>query len=218
MNILYDAFYFIVCYLIGSIPSGLIIGKIFKNVDIRRHGSGNLGGTNAIRVLGKPLGILVGLMDVMKGGVVILIAKHLFQSASDIPAVIFGITAVIGHVFPIFAKFRGGKAVATSGGVLLFSSLPIFFIGLATFIITLILTKYVSLSSTMVAVVIFVVSIISFIFRHEPFFQSFNSNEYLVITIFVFLSFVVWRHIPNYKRLLSGTERKVFQKKKNVVI
>lgn len=212
MNIFNELIYFIICYLIGSIPSGLVIGKLSKNVDIRNHGSGNLGGTNAIRVLGKPLGTLVVFIDVMKGVTSGFLAFYVFQT--DIPTIIFGITAVIGHVFPIFAKFRGGKAVATSGGVLIFSSPIIFFAGLATFIITLVTTKYVSLSSTIAAIMIFISSVISYIYRDEPFFKYFYSNIYLVITITVFLLFILWRHIPNYKRLLSKTERKVGENNK----
>jgi len=208
MNIFNEASYFIICYLIGSIPSGLIIGKLFKNIDIREHGSGNLGGTNAIRVLGKTLGLIVAFMDLMKGGVAILLAQYVFRT--EIPTILlFGIAAVIGHMFPIFAKFRGGKAVATSGGVLLFASLPIFLTGISTFFISLVLTKYVSLSSTIVAMMIFISAVIAFIFKSEPFFVPFKSDIYLVITNFILFSFVIWRHIPNYKRLLSGTESKV---------
>ncbi len=216
MYILYNTLFFIISYLIGSIPSGLIIGKLFKNIDIRNHGSGNLGGTNAVRVLGKQLGSFVGAMDVLKGGAVILLANHLFPIIFDssIPAIIFGITAVIGHVFPIFAKFRGGKAVATSGGVILFTSPPIFIIGIITFIITILLSKYVSLASTAVAIVIFIISIIAHIFSDNPFFKPFNSDISLIITIFVLMTFVIWRHIPNYKRLINGNERKVGQKYK----
>lgn len=207
-----EALSLIICYLIGSIPSGLIIGKLFKNVDIRNYGSGNLGGTNAIRVLGKPLGILVAFMDLMKGGVCILLAKYSFET--HIPEIIYGIAAVIGHVFPIFANFRGGKAVATSGGVILFTSPPIFAIGLITFLIVLAITRYVSVASTAVAFMILTSTIIAYIYQKEPFFQPFNVNNlYFVITIVVLFTFVIWRHIPNYKRLIKGTENKVGQKK-----
>ncbi|MDF2699249.1 MAG: glycerol-3-phosphate acyltransferase [Haloplasmataceae bacterium] len=206
-----NIFYLIICYLIGSIPSGLIIGKSFKNIDIREFGSGNLGGTNAIRVLGKKLGGLVAIMDVLKGGICVLLANKVFNT-NDIPAIFFGLMAVIGHVIPIFAGFRGGKAVATSGGVLLFSSWPIFLIGIITFIITLKITKYVSVSSTFVAFVIFITTLIAY-FNPNLFFKYFNVDEFMVITIFILMMFIILRHIPNYKRLLKGNERKIGQKK-----
>lgn len=204
--------YFIICYLLGSIPSGLIIGKWVKNVDIREYGSGNLGGTNAIRVLGKTLGSVVAIMDVLKGGLSVLLAQIVFQT--DIQPIIFGIAAVLGHIFPLFAKFRGGKAVATSGGVILFASPPIFLIAITTFVITLLISKYVSLSSTLVSFIIFIASVIAYHYNNIPFFKQFNSDESLVITIFVLFLFIVIRHIPNYKRLIRGTERKVGIKKK----
>ncbi|QVK19242.1 glycerol-3-phosphate 1-O-acyltransferase PlsY [Mycoplasmatota bacterium] len=207
LNIYNELIYLLICYLIGSIPSGLIVGKLSRNVDIRNHGSGNLGGTNAIRVLGKTLGGIVVLLDVMKGVTSVFLAYYIFQT--DIPTIMFGITAVVGHVFPIFAKFRGGKAVATSAGVLIFSSPIILFIGLAAFIITLVISRYVSLSSTLAAIIIFLSSIISYIYQDEPFFKYFYSDIYLVITIGIFLLFILWRHIPNYKRLFNKTERRI---------
>lgn len=214
MNYFYDSILFIVCYLLGSIPSGLIIGKTFKNIDIRDHGSGNLGATNAIRTLGKKLGTTVAIMDVLKGAIAMLIAHHLFRDLIHLPEILFGITAVIGHIFPIFANFRGGKAVATSGGVLLVSSWPIFVIGITTFIITLLITRFVSLASTVVAIVISIAAVFAYIYSDLPFFKYFNSQDiWLVVTIFAFLTFVVIRHIPNYKRLLKGIERKIGRRK-----
>ncbi len=219
LNILYEAIYLIICYLIGSIPSGLIVGKLFKKIDIRNHGSGNLGATNAVRVLGKPLGTLVGFMDVMKGGAAILLAQNVFESNSfydtHIPVIIFGVVAVLGHIYPIFAQFRGGKAVATSGGVILFSAYPIFIIGVITFIIALLLTKYVSLASTIVATTIFISSVIGYFYRDELNLKNIDYDIYFVITISILFLFVILRHIPNYKRLLKGTERKIGQKKTN---
>ena len=113
----------ILSYLLGSIPFALIIGKIGYRVDVREHGSGNLGTTNTFRVLGKKAGILVLLGDMGKGFIAALLPL-LF--GSEMSLLLAGIPAVVGHSYPIFAKFKGGKSVATSGGVLL-ASFPWFF-------------------------------------------------------------------------------------------
>jgi acyl phosphate:glycerol-3-phosphate acyltransferase len=204
--------YFFICYLLGSIPSGLIIGKLFKNIDIREHGSGNLGGTNAIRVLGKKLGTIVTIMDILKGGVAVLLARVAFET--NIDPIVFGLVAIIGHIFPIFAKFRGGKAVATSGGILLFYNPFIFLIGFASFIISLKVTKMVSISSTLAAIMSLVATIF---FNVHPYFKElwfdgkFNLSFFLVVLAAVV--FIIYRHIPNYKRVLNGTESKIGQNK-----
>ncbi len=213
LDFVYEAIYIIICYFIGSIPSGLIVGKIFRNKDIRNYGSGNLGSTNAARVLGITLGIIVGLMDLMKGGSAILLAENVFNT--DIPPVYFGIAAVIGHVFPIFARFKGGKAVATSGGVILFTSLPIFCIGLITFIVVVITTRVVSIASTAVAFMIFLSALIAY-FVGEPLMSTLAVNLHFLITMSVLFSFVILRHIPNYKRLLLGKENMVGNNKHGI--
>ena len=190
------AIYIIICYFIGSIPSGLIVGKIFHNKDIRNYGSGNLGSTNAARVLGITLGIIVGLMDLMKGGSAILLAENVFNT-------------------PIFARFKGGKAVATSGGVILFTSLPIFCIGLITFIVVVITTRVVSIASTAVAFMIFLSALIAY-FVGEPLMSTLAVNLHFLITMSVLFSFVILRHIPNYKRLLLGKENMVGNNKHGI--
>lgn len=208
-----DLLYVLLSYLIGSIPSGLIIGKLFKQTDIRKHGSGNLGATNAIRVLGPKLGSVVLLMDVLKGGIPILLAKqNIFQSNFD--PMVFGIFAVIGHVYPIFAGFRGGKAVATSGGVILFYQPLIFILGIAAFLITLLLSRIVSISSTVAASVVLTLTLLFNIHPglREKYFDG-EFNIIFVLSIFVLFSFIIIRHIPNYRRLLKGTEGKVGQKR-----
>src|SRR5690625_4805861 len=105
----------VIAYLLGSIPSALIVGKIGYQIDIREKGSGNLGATNAFRVLGKKAGTIVVLSDILKGTLATLLP--LFMDA-DVPRLLIGIFAVLGHTYPVFARFRGGKAVATSGGVI----------------------------------------------------------------------------------------------------
>ena len=130
----------IVAYLLGSIPSALIVGKLGYNIDIREHGSGNLGGTNTFRVLGIKAGIIVTLADILKGTLATLIP--LFFDADVYPLAI-GIFAVIGHTYPIFARFKGGKAVATSGGIVLGVNPILFVVMILTFLLTLKISKLV---------------------------------------------------------------------------
>ena len=107
----------ILAYLLGSIPSGLWIGKVFFHINLREHGSGNTGTTNTFRILGKKAGIIVFAIDFLKGTLAVLLPT--FFGIQGISPMVFGLLAVLGHTFPIFAGFKGGKAVATSAGVLL---------------------------------------------------------------------------------------------------
>lgn len=183
----------LVAYLLGSIPSGLIVGKAFYGIDIRDHGSGNLGGTNTFRTLGKKAGIIVTLADISKGTIAVLLAATL---TPEIHELIAGVFAVIGHMFPIFAKFRGGKAVATSAGVLLGYAPFIFLLLLIVFLGSLKWTKFVSLSSIIAAVLAFIVSL-------------FTGDIPLIIVIGILAIFVVYRHRANIQRIRSGTEPKI---------
>ncbi|MDQ7193492.1 glycerol-3-phosphate 1-O-acyltransferase PlsY, partial [Staphylococcus felis] len=139
----------IISYLIGSIPSGVLIGKIFFNIDIREHGSGNTGATNSFRVLGKPAGFVVTFLDIFKGFIVVFLPM-LFHI--EMHGLLIGIFAIIGHVYPIYLKFKGGKAVATSAGVLLGVNPLLFLILITIFFVILYLSKYVSLSSIIAAI------------------------------------------------------------------
>ena len=185
----------ILAYLLGSIPSGLIIGKVFYKTDIREHGSGNLGGTNTFRTLGVKAGLAVTLADILKGTLAAYL-PHIFHL--DLNELIFGIFAIIGHTYPIFAGFRGGKAVATSGGVLLCYAPFLFLTVLVVFFISLFITKYVSLSS-MIAGVFAVIYAIFLMDRDIP----------LIIVVLFMASFVVYRHRANIKRIINKTEPKV---------
>jgi len=198
--------FILIAYLIGSFPSGLIIGKGFYNIDIREHGSGNLGGSNAMRVLGKKGGLVVYILDILKGGIVVLIAMN-FQS--EIHPLIVAIFALVGHVYPIFARFKGGKAVATSAGIVLFYA-PILFLTLAViFFGSLAIWKMISLSSVLS-------SIATFIFAWINPFGTENFEGIVPRVIFtLFMVVIVLRHIPNFKRIIAGTEPKVGQKKKS---
>ncbi|GLY12137.1 glycerol-3-phosphate 1-O-acyltransferase PlsY [Bacillus badius] len=187
------AFIILLAYLLGSIPSGLIIGKSFFGIDIREHGSGNLGATNSFRTLGVKAGIAVTLADILKGTAATLLPL-LFGSGLD--PLIPGVAAVIGHMFPVFAGFRGGKAVATSGGVLLGVQPVMFLVIFLSFFLSLYLTKYVSLSSIIVAVVALTYAIIL-------------QNTPLILVVGILAFFVIYRHRANIVRIKNKTEPKI---------
>jgi glycerol-3-phosphate acyltransferase PlsY len=189
-----NALILIASYLLGSIPFALIVGKWGYGIDIRKHGSGNLGGTNTFRTLGKKAGFIVSAADVLKGT---LAAALPFLLQSDMHPLVAGIPAVIGHCYPIFAKFRGGKAVATSGGVLLFHEPVIFLILVAVFFLTLYLTKYVSLSSMVAGVFSVIFSVIL------------TDDKLTVILMAGFALFLFYRHRANIVRIYKKTEPKV---------
>ncbi|GEN87454.1 glycerol-3-phosphate 1-O-acyltransferase PlsY [Oceanobacillus sp. FSL W8-0428] len=183
----------IIAYLLGSIPFALIIGKIGYKIDVREHGSGNLGATNAFRVLGIKAGSIVIIGDILKGTAAVLLPQ-LFDA--NVYPLIIGIIAVLGHTYPIFAKFKGGKAVATSGGMILGINPFLFIIMIATFLLSLYLSKYVSLSSMIAGIVAFFASL-------------FFNDIGLTIVIFLLTAFVTYRHWANIKRIKNGTEPKI---------
>lgn len=183
----------ILAYLIGSIPSGLIVGKLAKGIDIREHGSGNLGATNAFRTLGVKAGSIVIAGDILKGTLATALP---FLMHVDIHPLLAGVFAVLGHVFPVFAKFKGGKAVATSGGVLLFYAPLLFITMVAVFFIFLYLTKFVSLSSMLTGI-------------YTVIYSFFVHDTYLLIVVTLLTIFVIYRHRANIKRIINKTEPKV---------
>ena len=184
----------IAAYLLGSFPSALVIGKTFYQKDIRQYGSGNLGSTNAFRVLGKKGGTIVFILDVLKGGLAVLAAMYL---GATIHPLIISMFALIGHIYPIFANFKGGKAVATSAGIILFYS-PLLFITLfIIFVISLKIWKMVSLSSTIISIAAVLI----------VWFGHYDLTAKIMFTLFA--AMIIIKHIPNYKRILNGTETKV---------
>ncbi|MFE8699320.1 glycerol-3-phosphate 1-O-acyltransferase PlsY [Cytobacillus sp. FJAT-54145] len=185
----------ILAYLLGSIPSGLIIGKTFYGVDIREHGSGNLGGTNTFRTLGVKAGLIVSIADILKGTLATALPLG-FLFDSELHPLIAGVFAVIGHMYPIFASFRGGKAVATSGGVLLMYEPLMFLVMLIIFFICLYITKYVSLSSILGGIAAFIYALI-------------DGDVPLIIVVSILVIFVIYRHRANIKRILNKTEPKI---------
>lgn len=193
----------IVAYLLGSIPSGVWIGKMFFHKDIRKFGSGNTGTTNTFRVLGKKAGIVVLLMDILKGTLATCL-PYLF--GLSINPLLFGVCAVLGHTFPIFAGFKGGKAVATSAGMLLGYN-PVFFLySVIIFIIVLYITSMVSLSSMISATLI---TMSTFFLPYIapsilPQFDWLLSLIAVALTTFIFV-----RHRENIGRIKNGTENRV---------
>lgn len=186
----------LLAYVIGSIPSGLWIGKIFYKKDIREFGSGNLGATNSFRVLGIKAGSIVTVMDILKGTAATLL-PFFFQLHVDHHFwLLTGAFAIIGHSFPLFAGFRGGKAVATSAGVILAYAPLLFVAALIIFLLTLKISKYVSLSSMIAALAALLISL-------------FMGDWILIILIACITLFVVWRHRANITRIRNGEEPKI---------
>ncbi len=186
-------------YLFGSIPWALVIGKVFYKTDVRKQGSGNLGGSNAGRVLGAKAGLAVTIMDGLKGLITVVLCELFLPSAS----ILAGVATCVGHCFPIFANFKGGKAVATAFGYIIAISviqaqwLWMAVIPLVIFFTMLKITKIVSISSiTMIAL-----SCVSSF--------ALNGFSQVTISIFVLWLFIVYRHRGNLQRLVKGEEKKI---------
>ncbi|EJU1511189.1 glycerol-3-phosphate 1-O-acyltransferase PlsY [Listeria monocytogenes] len=186
----------LLAYVVGSIPSGLWIGKIFYKKDIRDFGSGNLGATNSFRVLGIKAGSIVTVMDILKGTVATLLPFFFQLNVDHHFWLLTGAFAIIGHSFPLFAGFRGGKAVATSAGVILAYAPLLFVAALVVFLVTLKLSKYVSLSSMIGALAALIISL-------------FMGDWILIILVACIALFVIWRHRANITRIRNGEEPKI---------
>ncbi|NPD45007.1 glycerol-3-phosphate 1-O-acyltransferase PlsY [Lentimicrobium sp. L6] len=198
----------IISYLLGSIPTSVWVGKWFYKTDVREHGSGNAGATNTIRVLGYYAGIPVLLFDMAKAwfpvwAVVNLLVWHNLTFDLVYIQIGFGLAAVLGHVFPIYIGFKGGKGVATLAGMALGLFPLAFLFSLFTFVLVIAITRYVSLGSMLAAVVFPLVLI----------FIS-DQQSFPLIALGVFASiFIIFTHRVNLKKLLNGTENKFGAKK-----
>ncbi len=187
------------CYLLGSVPFGLVLSKIFYNTDLRNIGSGNIGATNAARVGGMKLGIATFLFDGLKGLVAGLIGLYLFNHS--IAALFCGI-AFFGHLFPIFLKFKGGKGISVVVFSLFLLNYIIGFIFITTWLIVFLFTKYSSLSAILAIIVT------NFcIYTLAIYFDNQISLSLLCFTTVV-TCLVILKHIPNIQRLILGTEHK----------
>jgi len=220
-NIILAILFIIISYLIGSIPFGIIVGKGLCKIDIREHGSKNIGSTNAIRVLGKKVGFLVFFLDVFKGMIMIIIARILhsynilFEDAIitnnlHVDYLLIGVAAIIGHSFSIFLDFKGGKAVATSLGVISIICPIASLLCLIAFILTLFISGYVSLASTFATITVTVTMWVFYFFgvKETSFLTYFISKQSLAACLVVstMALLIIIKHRKNYIRLIKGTE------------
>ncbi len=189
----------IISYLIGSFSSAYVLGKLIKKADIRTYGSGNAGATNALRVFGKRIGAMVFILDVLKGILAAYIGGKLIGYDGRL---LGGFFAVVGHMWPIFLKFKGGKGIATSFGMLLSIHWPTAIITLIGFIIVLLVSKYVSLASIFSCVAApIVIALVT-----EPF-----DRKFFIATLIIAIISII-KHRSNIVRLLNGQEYKIGEK------
>ena len=200
MTVITVAILIALSYVIGSIPFGLLISKA-KGVDIRKQGSGNIGATNVLRCLGKPLGISCFVLDALKG----YLPAALFPLIGKVDptfGILFGTAAILGHNFPIFLNFKGGKGVATSAGVLLGVAPLAVAIGLLAWILVFKISGYVSLGSIIAALVVIATG------------WTAGYGPVIATALTLLGALTVWRHRENIKRLAAGTENKFRRKSK----
>lgn len=186
---------FLAAYLVGSIPNAIIVGKLWKGIDVRQHGSGNIGATNVFRVLGAGPGAVVLFLDALKGVIGVYFGMLWLHTGWGL--VFGGIVAIIGHNWPVWLKFKGGRGVATGLGVITMLVPKITLIVLSVFILVVYFTKYVSLGSIVAAVLVPLLML--------------GFGEQLPILVFGIVGsiFILIRHRANIGRLLNGTELKI---------
>ena len=189
-------------YLFGSFPSGYLAGRITKGVDIRSLGSGSTGATNVLRHIGKRAAIAVFLIDVFKGVLSILLAKYFLLN--DSWQVAIGLSTLIGHIWPVWLNWRGGKAVATGLGIFLGLSLQVGLATLGIFFLMIALFRIVSLASISAALTLPLIMFLSFQ-------ESSVSIPYLIVSLLA-MTLVIWRHRENIARLIKGKEPKIGQR------
>lgn len=200
---LWNAVILLSAYLIGSIPNAVWIGKVFFNTDVREHGSKNAGSTNTIRILGYKAGIPVLLLDILKG---FFAVKLIYFTFYYIPAtgeyinfqLLLGLAVIIGHIFPVFANFRGGKGVATLIGVIMAIDPISTLICIGVFMVTLLITKYVSLSSMIAGLSFHVLVMVVF---------NTTTSSLVIFSLIVFV-LLLFTHQKNIERLVRNEESK----------
>lgn len=202
-------------YLLGSVNFSIILSRMRYQDDIRRHGSGNAGMTNTLRTYGKLSAVLVLLGDAAKGFLAGWIGWEL---GGPVTMYLAGLLAVMGHMFPVFFGFRGGKGVATAAGFILYSSLPVFLLLAVVFLAVVFLSRYVSLGSVTVAALY--PFLIVFMNLRPSWWQEVGwvtllrpSLWVILLCAFLMAALVLWAHRSNIRRLLAGTENKLGQKK-----
>jgi acyl phosphate:glycerol-3-phosphate acyltransferase len=191
-------------YLIGSLPSGYIVGRI-NGVDLRKVGSGNIGATNALRVLGKKWGYLVFAADILKGALSVALAdifsRQIAPDHVTMAKILAAIFVVLGHNFPVWLGFKGGKGIATSAGIMI-AMFPIwvFLCALVIWVSSFQLTRYVSVASILAAISLSVSTLVLALLG--------KCDWLLVAVAFAMTTLAVWRHKSNIERLIAGTEKK----------
>jgi glycerol-3-phosphate acyltransferase PlsY len=197
----------LIAYLLGSIPFSVWIGKVFYGVDVREHGSGNAGATNTLRVLGKKTGFIVLFLDSLKGFLAANVVRVLALDESYLLnyQMLFGMMAVLGHIYPIFAGFKGGKGIATLLGIVIAMSWKVSLVCMLCFVLIVWITRFISVGSMLTCIL-------------SPLFVFvIHGNEMVFIYFCIGIALmVVYTHRSNIKRLLSGTENKfTFKPKTN---
>ena len=205
MPLLYLLVSMFTAYLMGSIPTSLIIARSIKGIDIREHGSGNIGATNLMRVMGKGPGGVALALDILKGMLPVVVLQRFFYTdglhiSLALFNVLMGLCAVCGHIWTIFLRFKGGKGVATTIGVFIGLSPLVTAIGLIFWLITVMIFRYVSVGSVVMAISL---PLLMAIFSQPA--------EYIMLSILLCL-FIVYRHRPNIRRLMEGAEFKIGQR------
>lgn len=199
----------VISYFIGSIPTAYLFGRLLKGIDIRNFGSGNIGATNAFRVLGRSLGVSVLALDILKGFLAVVFLSNMLSSkitviSDEMLLIALGLSCICGHNWTIFLKFKGGKGVATTFGVLLGLSIKIaglkLIIGLLilTWLLIFIIVRIVSVASLLTAISLPMYTVI------------FKQSNMLISASILLCFFVVLRHKSNLKRLFAGKEKRVF--------
>lgn len=191
--------FIVITYIFGALPCGVWLGKWVKNIDIREHGSKNSGATNAYRILGPKYGIMVLIMDALKGFIPLYLAS--IFGVAGVHLIILGLVAILGHTFSFFLGFKGGKGVATSLGVFLFLMPKVIGILVIVFILVVGTSKYISLGSIICA------GLLPVLAYFLPIRESLPRTPLIIISLIVGL-FVIYKHKANIKRLIEGKENK----------
>lgn len=212
----------VLSYLIGSIPTSLIVSKSVLGIDIREHGSGNAGGTNVFRVMGWKYGVLVILLDTLKGIVAVLLVAQLyggvipFENTTPfedftLVQILAGLSAVIGHVWTIFANFRGGKGIATALGMLMIIITIDMLVAIGVFLLVVGISRYVSLGSITAALSI----PLTLIIRENIFHVDIPGYYTILPFVGIVVALVIYTHRKNIRRLIEGSESKISFSKKS---
>ena len=215
MTLTHFAIIAVCAYLLGSLSFAIIVSKLTLGKDIRNYGSGNSGTTNALRVMGKKAGLVVFAGDFLKTVFACLAARIIFKGSPDTDLYVLyaGLGVVLGHNFPCYLNFKGGKGIASMAGILVSMDWRVTLVCAALFLGAVIITRYVSLGSILVVISFFIQILVYG--AHGTFTVSADHLMEFYVVAFVLMAMAIWRHKTNIKRLLSGTENKLWGGKKN---